>query len=271
MNIQLTCRLMAAALLSLTAAGCQGDETQSPTADSVATQEAEATQQCVEGFSGIKNCATGRAKVAKSGKGIAVSGLADVKTDGFTSVFPKATSWELTPDIVGLGATGQGLELTARDGEQVVSTLRIALTGNGPQVVLQPTFTGTPGGSSYRVNLYQNNRFLGFQHYEPDYGINSEWYNIHIRFTPIHTIGFRNHSATSFFDAISTGACVWSFRGAANDFSLEVDGKQLKGDYLEIVEEVKAGAYPYTGFSGIDVKASAQGFNILGESFVAAK
>ncbi|RKH36510.1 hypothetical protein D7Y13_00405 [Corallococcus praedator] len=270
MNIQLTCRLMAAALLSLTAAGCQGDEAQSSAGDALATQEAEATQQCVEGFSGIKNCATGRAKVAKSSKGIAVSGLVDVKTDGFTSVFPRATIWELTPDIVGLGATGQGLELTARDGDQVVSSLRIGLTGNGDQVVLQPTFTGTPGGSAYRVNLYQNNRFLGFQHYEFDYGVNSTWYDIHIRFHPIN-IGFRNHSATSFFDSISTGACVWSFRGAPGDFSLDVDGKQLKGDYLEIVEEVKEGHYPYTGFSGIDVKASAKDFTILGESFVAGK
>ncbi|CAM3056010.1 hypothetical protein G4177_33240 [Corallococcus sp. ZKHCc1 1396] len=267
MNIRLTSRLMATALLSLTVAGCQGEEPQTP---ALSTQEAKAEQQCIEGFEGIKNCATGRAALTRTKEGIAVSGLEDVKTDGISSEIPRATSWEMRPDIGGLGEKGQGLELAARDGDQVVSSLSIGLTGNGDQVVLRPMFTGTPGGSAYRVNLYQNNRFLGFQHYEPDYGVNSDWYNIHIRFTPIH-IGFRNQTSSSFFDSISTGACVWSFRGAPGDFTLDVNGKRLSGDHLEIVEQVKEGHYPYTGFSAIDVKAAARDFTILGESFVAGK
>ncbi|RYZ45494.1 MAG: hypothetical protein EOO72_04050, partial [Myxococcaceae bacterium] len=72
MNIRLTSRLMATALLSLTVAGCQGEEPQTP---ALSTQEAKAEQQCIEGFEGIKNCATGRAALTRTKEGIAVSGL----------------------------------------------------------------------------------------------------------------------------------------------------------------------------------------------------
>ncbi|WP_256445427.1 hypothetical protein [Pyxidicoccus parkwayensis] len=39
----------------------------------------------------------------------------------------------------------------------------------------------------------------------------------------------------------------------------------------EFIEEVADGAYPYTSFSGIDVKAAASSFAIVGESIVPAK
>lgn len=270
MSIKLTGRLMVAALLSLTAAGCQGEEAQTPAGDSLSSQEAKVEQQCVEGFNGIKNCATGSAVLTRTGKGIAVSGLKDVRADGFSSQFPRSTSWNLQADIGGLGVTKQGFTLAARDGDQVVSALRVGL-GEGDRVVLAPTFTGGSTPSAYRVNLYQNGRLMLSHQHPWDYGgVNSEWYNIHIRLTRID-IGFKNHHSTSMFDTIRDGACLWSFRGAPGAFSLDADGKPVSGDYLEIVEEVEDGHYPYTGFSSIDVKAAASDFTVLGESTVQGK
>ncbi|RKH63615.1 hypothetical protein [Corallococcus llansteffanensis] len=269
MSIKLTGRLMVAALLSLTAAGCQGEEAQTPAGDSLSTQEAKVEQQCVQGFNGIKNCATGSAALTRTGKGIAVSSLKDVKADGFSSEFPRATSWNLLADIGGLGETKQGFTLAARDGDQVVSALRVGM-GEGDRVVLAPTFTGASGPSAYRVNLYQNGRLMLSQQHPWDYGVNSDWYNIHIRLTRID-IGFKNHASLGMLDPISTGACVWLFRGAPGAFSLDLNGKPVSGDQLEIVEEVEEGHYPYTGFSAIDVKAAASDFTILGESTVQGK
>ncbi|RKH13844.1 hypothetical protein D7V97_04515 [Corallococcus sp. CA053C] len=268
MSIKLTGRLMVAALLSLTAAGCQGEDAQTPEGDSLSTQEAK-VEQCVQGFNGIKNCATGGAALTRTAKGISVSGLKDVKADGFSSQFPRAKDWELQADIGGLGVTKQGFTLAARDGDQVVSALRLGMV-DGDRVVLTPTFTGASGPSAYRVNLYQNGRLMLSHQHPWDYGVNSDWYNIHIRLTPIR-IGFSNHTSFGTQDPISSGACLWAFRGAPGAFTLDAGGKPVSGDQLEIVEEVADGHYPYTGFSAIDVKAAASDFTVLGESTVPAK
>jgi hypothetical protein len=270
MTSKMTGRILAAAFFSLTAAGCQGEEEQTPAGDSLATQEAKAEQQCIEGFGGIKNCATGRASLARDAKGIAVSGLADVKTDGFSSEFSKATSWNLTADLGGVGAKGQGLTLAARDGAQVVSSIRVGIGAQRDQVFFAPSFTGSPGGSAYRMNVYQNGRLVLGQHYEIDYSVGGWWYNLHIGLTRID-IGFKNHTSIDALDPITTGACMWTFRGAPGAFSIDANGKKISGDYIEFIEEVADGAYPYTSFSGIDVKAAASGFNIVGESIVQEK
>lgn len=267
MNLKLTGRLLAAALMSLTAAGCQGEEAQTPSGDALSTQEARAEQQCVEGFNGIKNCATGSATLARSAKGIAVSGLNDVKEDGFSSEFPKATSWALEGAISGIS----GLSLVARDGEQAVSSIQLTPTGKGDQVTVAPVFTGSPGGSAYRVNVYQAGRMIGSMQQGPHNTFDLDWYNIHIRLTPMFP-RFRNHISMGPWDSIDTGACVWGFGGmAARTFSVNMGGKVVVGDQLEIVEVVADGAYPYTSFSAIDVKAAASDFTLLGESTVAEK
>lgn len=270
MNIKLTGRLLAAALMSLTAAGCQGEEPQTPANDALSTQEAKAEQSCIEGFNGIKNCATGRAALKSDGKAIAVFGLNNVKEDGVSSSFAKATSWEMAVDIGGLGEKKQGFALAASDGEQVVSTLHVGV-GDNDEVRLTPHFTGTPGGSAYRVNLYQGNSLMHSQIYQPDYSVGSHWYNVHIRLDR-SLFGFKNHNTSNWpYNATGDGACVWTFRGAPQAFSIDVDGKPVSGDYLEIAEEIGDGHYPYTGFTGIAVTAAAKDFTILGESTTAAK
>ncbi|MFP2900324.1 hypothetical protein [Corallococcus sp. 4LFB] len=270
MMMKLTGRLLAAALLSVTAAGCQGEEPTTTAGDSLATQEAKAEQACIEGFEGIKNCATGRASLTNTGKSIAVSGLANVKEDGFSSEFPRATDWVLKTELGGVGALGQGFTLAARDGDQVVSAISVQPGKERDAVVVTPSFTGRAGGSPFTVNLWRGGTLVYSHFYEQDYGVGSVWYQIHIGLTRVD-FGFRNHSFTSMFDRIGAGACIWNFRGTGDAFTLDVDGKRVSGDFLEMVEEIGDGHYPYTGFSAIDVKAAASTFNILGESTVAAK
>jgi len=269
MFIKQTGRLLAAAFLSLAAAGCQGEEPSQ--SDSVSTQEAAAKQQCIEGFNGIKNCATGEAQLSKGEKGIAVSGLSNVKTDGVTSMFPKAANWEMDAAIGGLAEKGQGLALAARDGEQVVSTLRIGLSGERDQMVLAPQFTGSPGGSAYRAYVYSGGHLQATTDlYNYDRWLNPWWWDFYWYWWPIR-IGFRNHISYGPHDPIYTGACVWSLRGGPQAFSIDVNGRSVTGDYIELVEEVGDGHYPYTSFSAIDVKAAASDFTILGESITPAK
>ncbi|NOK16281.1 hypothetical protein [Corallococcus carmarthensis] len=270
MMMKLTGRLLAAALLSVTAAGCQGEEPAAAEGDSLATQEAKAGLTCIQGFEGIKNCATGRAKLTNTGKSIAVSSLTSVKTDGFSSEFPRATDWVLKTELGGVGALGQGFTLAARDGDQVVSAISVQPGKERDQVTMTPSFTGRAGGSPFTVNLWRGNSLMHSHYFEQDYGVGSQWYQIHIGLTRLD-FGFKNHSSTSMFDRIGAGACIWSFRGTGDAFTLDVNGKPVSGDFLEIVEEIGDGHYPYTGFSSIDVKAAASTFNILGESTVAAK
>ena len=49
------------------------------------------------------------------------------------------------------------------------------------------------------------------------------------------------------------------------------DGRVLTGNEAEFVEVIADGHYPYTDFTGIDVKATASELTVLGESVVPAK
>ncbi|NMO15214.1 hypothetical protein HPC49_01420 [Pyxidicoccus fallax] len=271
MNIHLTGRLLAAALLCLTAAGCQGEEPQAPTGGTLSTQEARAEQQCIEGVAGVINCATGNAVLKRTEKGFAVSGLDNVKEDGVSSQFKQpVTSWEIEAAIGGIGDKRQGLHLAARDGDQVISTLRIGLGTEKDQMVLAPEFTGTAGGSAYRMNVYNNGQLQVSTLADMDRFFRPWWWDFYWYWWPIR-FGFRNHLSMGSHDPISTGACVWTMSGGYQAFSVEVDGKLISGDTLELVEEVGDGHYPYTSFSAIDVKAAAKDFTILSESIGVAK
>lgn len=272
MSIKLTGRLMAAALLSLTAAGCQGEESQPVEADALSTQEAPVKQQCVETFAGIKNCATGNAKLARTEKGLNVTGLAKAANDGVSSTFAAATQWEQRATFVELAKAGEGFALAARDGDQVVSTIQVGIGREAGQVTFQPQFTGTPGGSTYSVYVYNGGQLQG-RHINRGlwFPMDASWYDIHIRFTPIHS-GFRNHTSFGSHDPIPTGACAWFFRSATpNAFTFNFDGREVSGDHVEFVEELGEGHYPYTSFSAIDLTAAASGLNIQSESISRGK
>ncbi|WP_426756911.1 hypothetical protein [Myxococcus sp. Y35] len=278
MSIKLTGRLMAAALLSLTAAGCQGEEAQPAEADKVSTQEAPSKQQCVEGFGGVLNCATGNAKLARTEKAVTVTGLADAANDGVSSSFARAVSWEQTVTFDGLGKANQGFALAARDGEQVVSSLQVSVNNETGRMTFAPQFTGMPGGSTYSMDVYSGGVFQ-FRHinrglwFPPD----ASWYDIHIRLTRFD-VHFRNENDFVFARhnksgaTITPGACVWGIRSETpGAFTFNFDGRIVRGDYVEFVEEVGDGHYPYTSFSAIDLTAAANALTIEGESIVRGK
>lgn len=272
MSIKLTGRLMAAALLSLTAAGCQGEESQPAETDALTNQEAPVKQQCVENSAGILNCATGNAKLARTEKGLNVTGLSNAARDGVSSTFAPATRWEQKSTFVDLAKAGQGFALAARDGEQVISSIEVGIGSEPGRVTFRPQFTGTPGGSTYRVNVYSGGQFQGY-HINRGlwFPLDASWYDIHIRFTPIHS-GFFNHTSFGSHDPIPTGACGWFFRSAApNAFRFNFDGREVSGDYVEFVEEIGDGHYPYTSFTSIDQTAAASALSIESESTVRGK
>ncbi|MFP2958653.1 hypothetical protein ACLEPN_12585 [Myxococcus sp. 1LA] len=272
MSIKLTGRLMAAALLSLTAAGCQGEESQPAEADALTNQEAPVKQNCVESFAGIKSCATGDAKLERTEKGLNVTGLVKASNDGVSSTFAAATRWEQQSVFQDLAKAGQGFALAARDGEQVVSSIEVGIGAEPGRVTFRPQFTGTPGGSNYSVYVYNGGQLQGrYINRGLWFPLDASWYDIHIRFTPIHA-GFFNHTSFGSHDPYPTGACGWFFRSATpGAFSFNFDGREVRGDHVEFVEELGDGHYPYTSFTGIDVTAAASALSIQSESIVRGK
>lgn len=266
MNIKLTGHLLAATFLCMTAAGCQGEEPQTPAGDSLSTQKAKAELACVEGFTGIKTCALGHAALKPTEKGIEVSGLEKADEDGFSSQFERASSWEMDMAVGGLGDTMQGLSLVARDGEEVVGTLHIEMGSDRDQMLLTPTFPGSKGGSAYTMTVYSSGKPVGS-------GINYDnyprffrpWWWDFARYWWPANVGFHDRIVEDEFGNLYA-ARSWSMSGSYQSFSVEVDGKQLTGDTLEFVENPGNIPSTYAGFSAVDVKAAASSFTLLGES-----
>ncbi|WP_223644865.1 hypothetical protein [Corallococcus sp. EGB] len=261
MHLKMTSRLLAAAFLSLVA-GCQGEPAQSPEGSQSATLSAKA--DCVQRFDGITTCAKGNASLAASEKGVQVLGLKDAKTDGVSSTFNDAITWSQEAQIR-VGSQKGGIALAARDGDQVVSTLRITSSADR-QVSVTPGFTGSPEGA-YRMNVYRDGRLVNTTH-EPmgfvitfyDWWSFINWWNIHW-----HFFSYRAISGT---DTGLNGACGWRLNSPGATFTMRTaDGKEVVGDTAEFIEEIGDGHYPYRHFSGIDVNASATDLLVTGESF----
>lgn len=264
--------LLTAALLSL--AGCQGAEDGTTPEGSLGAQEAQAQAQCVGRFAGISSCATGAAQLQSTAEGLSVSNLVNPSTDGVSSNFANAVGWsqKVRADF----GPGQGqFSLAARDGDQVVSSLSINPDPGQTSLSLAPVFTGTPGGSSYSVNVYRDGVYQGGSTHTPSarviiytdwkgdtylvYGFINWW---DLRHMPMP---FARQAAAG---QPQMGACTWRLRLPAQTFTMQVDGGQVVGDEIELVEQIGNGAYPYQHFSGIDVKGSASAYNILGEALI---
>ncbi|AKQ64879.1 putative lipoprotein [Myxococcus hansupus] len=274
MQMNFTGRLLAAALLSV-AAGCQGDETLD--SEPLAAQEADAKSDCVQRFDGITNCPTGNAKLRATDKGIQVTGLGDTKADGVASRFTRASSWTQTTGI-NFGGNNGSLNLSARSGDQVVSTLNVSAGREPGSVQVTPNFTGAPGGSSYRMNVYRDGQLQGTTtNPAAQRLIFWNWWDFirylvaHADFFQIDIIIWKNGVA-QMAEPSNVGACGWRLRADDRDFTFQLpDGTTISGDEVEFIEEIESGHYPYNLFTGIDVNASAKEFTILDEKIVAGK
>ncbi|MCY1047711.1 hypothetical protein OV208_40820 [Corallococcus sp. bb12-1] len=263
MHLKMTGTLLASMLLSM--AGCAGGADDTQTSGSLNAQESAAESQCIKQFEGIKSCALGRAKLASGKEGLLVSGLA-TKADGVASTFTKAVKWEQR-SAVSLGANG-GLQLAARDGDQVVSTLKITPGREANTAIMTPTFTGSPGGSRYSMNVYlggvlqgSSPQPAGMQIVFTNWRDFLRWAEMHQHFLNDYDIDGLSKRAAS-----DVGACVWRVGAVKNTFTVDVNGKPVVGDEVEFVETIADGAYPYRHFTGIDVNAVASELIIRSES-----
>ncbi|MBZ4400762.1 hypothetical protein OWM54_07115 [Myxococcus sp. MISCRS1] len=271
MQLKMMSRLMAAALLSVLS-GCQGEEPTS-TEGEVAAQEAGAKTQCMTRFDGITSCALGNAQLSATDKGLNVTGLRSARTDGVSSSFGRAARWSQTTSVA-LGSTGQ-LQLEARSGDQVVSTLRVTPGRDVDSAFVTPTFTGSPGGSGFRMNIYREGVLQGTSTHSPNAMIVFtnwrdffRWLVAVADFYELDIIWTKTGEATA---ESNVGACGWQMTTPGNTFSVTLaDGKVVTGDSFEFVEEIGDGHYPYNGFTGMDVKATGKGLSILSETFVPA-
>ncbi|NVJ07496.1 hypothetical protein HUW63_19910 [Myxococcus sp. AM001] len=272
MEMKMTSRLLAVAMLSV-AAGCQGDEAQDSA--SMAAAESNAQSGCVTRFDGVTHCPTGAAELKATESGISVSGLENVKSDGVASRFQRASSWSQTTGI-NFGGNRGGLHLAARSGDQVVSTLQVSAGREPGSVQVTPNFTGAPGGSNYRMNVYRDGQLQGSTtNPAAQMIIFYNWWDFirylvaHADFFQIDIIIWKNGVA-QMAEPSNVGACGWRLRADDREFKVQLaDGTTVSGDEVEFIEEIENGHYPYNLFTGIDVNAAAKEFTILGETIVA--
>lgn len=277
MQMKMMGRLMAAALLSV-AAGCQGDESAAPADNTLGAQEAAAGTQCVQRFDGITSCGLGNAQLAPTETGIKVAGLADASKDGISGSFAKATRWTQKLDVK-FGTAKAGINLAARAGDQTVGTLQMTPLRDGTSMAVLPSFSGAPGGSAYRMNVYNDGVLQGGTTQPAgSYMIIRDWYDLLRWLVAVYSFdnGYEiiiwKPGATAAATETIPGACVWRMRNERGTFSVQLaDGTVLKGNQVEFVEQIEDGHYPYTDFTAIDVKAAANEFTVLGETFVPAK
>ncbi|QSQ24540.1 hypothetical protein JY651_06200 [Pyxidicoccus parkwayensis] len=277
MQMKMMGRLLAATLLSV-AAGCQGDESASNNDNALGAQEAAASTQCVQRFDGITSCALGGAQLAPTQEGLKVAGLVDASKDGVSGTFAKATRWTQKVDVK-FGTAKAGLSLAARAGDQTVGTLKMTPLRDGTSMAVTPSFSGAPGGSAYRVNVYNDGVLQGGTTQQPGaMMIIRDWYDLLRWIVAVFSfdngyeiIIWKNGVQAAATETIP-GACVWRMRNERGTFSVQLaDGTVLKGNQIEFVEQIEDGHYPYTDFTAIDVNAAANEFNVLGETFVPAK
>ncbi|QSQ20464.1 hypothetical protein JY651_35210 [Pyxidicoccus parkwayensis] len=259
MHMKMAGRLLATTLLSLSV-GCQDEGGGAWDERPLQTREAKTEARCIGRFEGIETCATGNATVSESEQGVNVSGVSAPETDGVSSNFAGAIGWSQRSTLPASGM--KQLALAARDGDQVISTLKVSPGETEDLLILQPGFTGTAGGSHYQVRVYQDGTLVGTATHAPleEVAVKRKrpWYWWLINFT-----GTWNQRAD---EPRSDGACVWGLEAGEDAFSVELDGVEVGGNELYLVEVIGSGHYPYTTFSGIDVTGEAGDFTILSES-----
>ncbi|WP_223633313.1 hypothetical protein [Corallococcus sp. EGB] len=262
MHLKRTGLLLASMLLSIT--GCAGGDDSQATG-SLGAQESAASQ-CVTKFDGISSCALGQARLDAVADGLAVSKLLTPK-DGVSSNFKQAVKWEQRV-AMSLGDKG-GYQLSARDGDQVVSTLQVRPGREANTVTMAPTFTGSPGGSAFRMNVYRGGVLQGSTQQPAGFVITFGSWRDFLRWAEMHHFflsDFDILSLTTGSTATNVGACVWRVNAEKNTFTVDIDGKTVTGDTVEFVETIADGAYPYRHFTGIDTNAVASQYTIRSES-----
>ncbi|MBN8469275.1 hypothetical protein JYJ95_22475 [Corallococcus exiguus] len=263
-------RLLTATLMGVFA-GCQGEPTQQEAKAASTSQEVmAASQDCVKRFDGITHCATGNAKVESTDKGLVVTGLNKPGQDGVVGLMGRAESWR-QKSIVDFGASDEGIRFYGRNEDQVISTLALAPDPSNPEggMRMLPTFTGSPGGSSYTITVRNQGEMVAMMLPNRWW----EWSSVQIwaymdrMRHPEAYFGVEGFGVTTGVGRV--GACIWRMRFQEGAFTVTLeDGKQVVGDEIEFVEQLDDGAYPYSAFTHIGMTGAVDSLTIVDETVV---
>ncbi|WP_375743406.1 hypothetical protein NR800_35225 [Corallococcus interemptor] len=263
-------RLLTAAMVGVFV-GCEGELSKEEARAASASQEVTAaTRNCVERFEGITHCGTGNAELKATDKGLVATGLTRLEQDGVVGVMGRAESWRQR-SIVDFGASDEGVRFYGRNEDQVISTLSLAPDPSNPDggMRLLPTFTGSPGGSAYAINVRNQGEMVAMMlpHRWWEWSSVQIWAYMDRMRHPDLYFGVEGFGVTT--GAGRVGACIWRVRFQEGAFQVTLeDGRQVTGDEIEFVEQLDDGAYPYSAFTHIGMTGAVNAFTIVDESVV---
>ncbi|MBN9687763.1 MULTISPECIES: hypothetical protein [unclassified Corallococcus] len=263
-------RLLAATWMGVFA-GCQGEPTQEESVAASQSQEVMAApRNCVQRFEGISHCGTGSAALKSTDDGLVVTGLHNLEQDGVVGVMGRAESWR-QKSIVDFGASDEGIRFYGRNEDQVISTLALAPDPSNPDggMRMLPTFTGSPGGSSYAINVRNQGEMVAMMlpHRWWEWSSVQIWAYMDRMRHPDLYFGVEGFGVTTGVGRV--GACIWRVRFQEGAFTVTLeDGRQVAGDEIEFVEQLDDGAYPYSAFTHIGMTGAVDSLTIVEETVV---
>ncbi|RKH03041.1 hypothetical protein D7X32_15100 [Corallococcus carmarthensis] len=258
-------RLLTATMLGVFA-GCQAEPSQESGPKATSQEVTAATDNCVNRFEGITHCTTGNAALEATDEGLVITGLANQEQDGIVGAVGRAESWRQR-SIVDFGEGDKAVTYYGRNEDQVISTLRMAPDPDHPGVLrLRPTFTGSPGGSTYTVTVRDHGEPTA---YKLPYGYLDELRMALAEMQRLNRLAatFSRTEGGSSLGGDTQGACIWTVRFEEASFQLTLkDGTEVTGDEIEFVEELADGAYPYSSFTHIGMTGAVDKVTVLDES-----
>lgn len=226
---------------------------------------------CAE-FDGIQHCAIGKAALSTTSSGLEVTGFS--ATDGVDIALPGATSWQIGTALKGNGAGNAGLSVTAFASGSPNSNM--TLQQNGQRFDISARFTGGGPGATYSALVYNGGVFQGGAGNIPNgaRAMYVNYTNVGNPWNPQPWDPWWNpwwwpwwwwHN-TGFGIVAQTGGCFHTL-GASEPIVFNLpDGRQLRGDRVELVEEVRSGGYPYLSFDAIRVTGTVESLTITSET-----
>jgi hypothetical protein len=243
---------------------------------------------CAE-FEGIQHCAIGNARLSTTSAGLEVTGFRS-SSDGVNIALPGATSWQMGTALKGNAAGNASLSVTAFASGSPNSNMM--LQQNGQRFDISARFTGAAGGvksvngaktaatttgGTYSALVYNNGVLQGGVGNIPN-GARAMYVNhgnINNPWDPEPWDPWNDPwwwpwwwwNDTGFGLVAQTGGCFHTLSSSAPIVFNMPDGRQLRGDRVELVEEVTgSGAYPYLSFDGIRVTGTVESVTITSET-----
>jgi hypothetical protein len=243
-------------------------------------------QDCAE-FEGIQHCATGNARLSTTSSGLEVTGF--TATDGVRIALPGAKAWEIGTALKGNAAGNANLSVTAFASGSPNSNMMLQQVGQRFDISARFTGSVTSGatagaktaaastGGTYSALIYNNGVFQGGVGNVPNgaRALYVNYTNVNNPWEPEPWDPWWDPwwwpwwwwEDTGFGLVAQTGGCFHTL-GASAPITFHLpDGRQVRGDRVELVEEVTgSGAYPYLSFDAIRVTGTVESLTITSET-----